>query len=231
MKKTTKILSLLLACVMMFSVCSGFSVFAAPKLKEIKIVTEPQQLKFYRGTDWDYGKWDQPDDLGPWVWVEDSTRISFLRNGGSGYYKDAGMINAEGLVIEAIYSDGSKKTITYKETKGADGYYKQNIILSPEKGAYKVGKLKIEVWLEEDYRYYDTYEIEIIDGEKPVVRQLGDVNNDGNINSSDALLVLQHAVSILNLNSTQKKYADMNNDGKYNSSDALAILQKAVGNK
>ena len=83
--------------------------------------------------------------------------------------------------------------------------------------------MKVEVWLLEDYRYYDTYEIEIVD------RQKGDVNGDSKVNSQDALLVLQHSVSLTTLNSTQKQFADMNNDKKYNSSDALAILQKAVG--
>lgn len=223
-----KALSVFVALIMVFLLCSGFSVMAAPRLNSIKIVTLPDQVKFYRGSDWDYGKWDQPDDLGPWKWVSGSS-ISFLRNPGSGYYKDAGMINAEGLVIEAGYSDGSKKTIKYKETKRNDGTYSQNIIISPEKGSYKVGKMKVEVWLEEDYRYYDTYQIEIINAENPNGRKKGDVNNDRKINSSDALLVLQHSVALLYLDSTQKKYADMNGDKKYNSADALAILQIAVG--
>lgn len=222
MKITVKALSVLLVVAMMFSVCSGFSAVAAPKLTSIKVVTLPNQTKFYRGADWNYGVWDQPDDLGPWVWVSGS-RISFLRNPGSGYYQETGMINAAGLVIEAKYSDGSKKQIAYKETKRSDGTYSQNIIISPEKGSYKVGKMKVEVWLLEDYRYYDTYEIEIVD------RQKGDVNGDSKVNSQDALLVLQHSVSLATLNSTQKQFADMNNDKKYNSSDALAILQKAVG--
>ena len=130
MKISIKILSVFVALAMMFSVCGGFSASAAGKLTGIKSVSEPDQLKFYRGSDWDYGKWDQPDDLGPWVWVSGSD-ISFLRNPGSGYYHDVGMINANGLVIEASYSDGSKKTIKYQETLKSDGTYSQNIILSP----------------------------------------------------------------------------------------------------
>ncbi len=228
MKRIGKVLSVLLALVMAFSVCSGFSAIAAPGIKSIKIISEPEQLKFYRGTDWDYGKWDQPSDSSAWEWVPGSS-ISFLRNPGSGYYKDAGMINANGLVIEIKYADGKTETMAYKETKMSDGTYTHNINLSPEKGAYKVGKMKVEVWLERDYRYYDTYEIEIIDGEKPPERQMGDIDGNFKINSNDALLVLQHSVSIITLDATQKKYADMNNDKKYNSSDALSILQKAVG--
>ncbi|MBQ8783816.1 MAG: dockerin type I repeat-containing protein [Clostridia bacterium] len=227
MKLSIKILSVLVALVMVFSVCGGFSAGAAGKLTSIKIVTEPNQLKFYKGSDWDYGKWNQPDDFSPWEWVPGSS-ISFLRNPGSGYYQDAGMINAEGLVIEASYSDGTKKTIKYKETKKSDGTYSQNIILSPEKGIYKVGKMKVEVWLLEDYRYYDTYEIEIINGTKPT-REMGDINNDSKVNSRDALILLQYSVGLATLDKTQKQYADMNGDKKYNSSDALEVLQKAVG--
>lgn len=225
MKKTTKILSVILVAIMIFSTCAAFSVSAAPKMKSIKVISAPKQVTFFRGTDWDYGRWDQPTDTGAWIWVENSM-ISFLRNPGSGYYKDAGMINAEGLVIEVTYSDGTKKTMTYKESKKSDGTYTQNIIISPEKGAYKVGKMKAEVWLEEDYRYYDTYEIELLD----VPREMGDANADAKVNSADALLVLQHSVSLITLASYQKSFADMDKNGKYNSADALAILQIAVGN-
>lgn len=57
----------------------------------------------------------------------------------------------------------------------------------------------------------------------------GDVNSDGNINSGDALLVLQSAVGSKVLNTNEKKAADVNGDGSINSADALKILQYAVG--
>ncbi len=56
----------------------------------------------------------------------------------------------------------------------------------------------------------------------------GDVNSDGNVNSSDALLILQHAVGSNPVN-FNKNLADMNNDNRINSSDALTVLQIAVG--
>ncbi len=59
--------------------------------------------------------------------------------------------------------------------------------------------------------------------------KIGDVNNDGNINSSDALLVLQYSVGSYALNGNAFTAADTNRDGKVNSSDALIILQFAVG--
>lgn len=57
----------------------------------------------------------------------------------------------------------------------------------------------------------------------------GDVNKDGKINSSDALLVLQSSVGSVTLTSEQKTLADVNRDNKINSSDALKILQYSVG--
>ena len=65
-------------------------------------------------------------------------------------------------------------------------------------------------------------------GAKPSYK-LGDVNNDGKINSSDALLILQSAVGKITLSTTQALSADVNKDGKINSSDALKVLQYAVG--
>ena len=64
-------------------------------------------------------------------------------------------------------------------------------------------------------------------GEKPAYT-LGDVNNDGKINSTDALLVLQYAVNTVSLDSAQQMAADVNRYGKINSTDALLILQYAV---
>lgn len=58
---------------------------------------------------------------------------------------------------------------------------------------------------------------------------LGDVNGDRKINSSDALMVLQYSTRMIELNSTQKTAADVNGDGKINSSDALEILKYSIG--
>lgn len=57
----------------------------------------------------------------------------------------------------------------------------------------------------------------------------GDVSNDAKINSSDALLVLQHSVKSIELTGDQFTAADVNADGNINASDALSILQYAVG--
>lgn len=57
----------------------------------------------------------------------------------------------------------------------------------------------------------------------------GDVNGDANVDSSDALLVLRHAVGLSVIDSGRKINADVNADGEVNSSDALLILNYAVG--
>lgn len=58
---------------------------------------------------------------------------------------------------------------------------------------------------------------------------LGDVNEDKQVNSTDALWVLQSSVGSRTLTSSQKTNADVNFDTKVNSSDALLILQHIVG--
>ncbi len=57
----------------------------------------------------------------------------------------------------------------------------------------------------------------------------GDINADGRINSSDALLVLLYAVEKTELVPKQIAAADVATDCKINSSDALEILKISVG--
>lgn len=57
---------------------------------------------------------------------------------------------------------------------------------------------------------------------------LGDVDDNGTINTTDARLTLQAAVSKIELDDIQKLAADVNNDGKVTATDARLILQRAV---
>ncbi|MBQ7874158.1 MAG: dockerin type I repeat-containing protein [Oscillospiraceae bacterium] len=57
----------------------------------------------------------------------------------------------------------------------------------------------------------------------------GDVNGDGKINSSDAVLVLQSTAGTLGEAEFIEGAADVNGDGKVNSSDAVLILQLTAG--
>lgn len=58
---------------------------------------------------------------------------------------------------------------------------------------------------------------------------LGDATKDGQINSYDALVILQHSTGLLTLDYSAKRLADVNKDSKINSYDALMVLQYAVG--
>ena len=58
---------------------------------------------------------------------------------------------------------------------------------------------------------------------------LGDVNNDGNVNGSDAMLVLRHALDIITLQGNQLTAADCNGDGNVDVVDALIIMRYCIG--
>lgn len=57
---------------------------------------------------------------------------------------------------------------------------------------------------------------------------LGDVNSDGRINSTDAILVLRYAVGNVELTEAQLLAAEVNGKTGINSGDAILILQRAV---
>lgn len=63
--------------------------------------------------------------------------------------------------------------------------------------------------------------------EKSINKQ-GDLNGDSQVNSTDALVILQSAVGKTTLSASQKAVADVNKDGNVNSTDALKILQFVV---
>ena len=59
--------------------------------------------------------------------------------------------------------------------------------------------------------------------------KFGDVNSDGKISSEDALLILEYATLIRDLDDEQKLLADVSDDGTINSYDALMVLEYSVG--
>lgn len=65
---------------------------------------------------------------------------------------------------------------------------------------------------------------------KPViVPQLGDVDMNGKVNSTDARLVLQYFVGSIDESDLHLEWADADGDGNINSTDARLILQYFVG--
>lgn len=59
--------------------------------------------------------------------------------------------------------------------------------------------------------------------------QMGDVDLNGKVETTDTLMILKHVVGIVSLDPTQAKYADVDEDGKITTSDALLVLQIVVG--
>lgn len=57
----------------------------------------------------------------------------------------------------------------------------------------------------------------------------GDVNGDGTVDVSDALLALRAAMGLYELTDEQMEFADMNGDGECGADDALVILRWAMG--
>jgi len=57
----------------------------------------------------------------------------------------------------------------------------------------------------------------------------GDVNFDGVVNASDAILVMRYTLSIITLTDVQQLAADINNSGTIDASDAIMIMRKVLG--
>ena len=58
---------------------------------------------------------------------------------------------------------------------------------------------------------------------------LGDVNDDKQVDSGDAILVLRHSAGLIVLTGTSKDMGDVNGDGSTDSGDAILILRKSAG--
>lgn len=222
MKLIKKITAFILALVMMMSLLAVNS--SAASIKKIEIVQLPTKTTFYHGTDWDYGYWKFPEGDGFGVFEPRDGLITFMHGGGYfSKYQDRGVLDLNGLIVKVTYSDGKTKQLEYKETLYSNGVLDQNILALPKGGEYKLGENTIEIFLPENYDVYTTYKINI------VAQQFGDVNNDGAVNSTDALVILQHSVKLITLTSAQFKVADMTGDGAVNSVDALQVLKICVG--
>ncbi len=59
--------------------------------------------------------------------------------------------------------------------------------------------------------------------------QMGDVNGDGLVNTTDALMMLRYTVGQISASELHLEVGDMNADGLYNSTDALIIMRIAFG--
>ena len=56
-----------------------------------------------------------------------------------------------------------------------------------------------------------------------------DVNNDGAVNASDAIMIMRYSLGLIVLNEAQGIIADVNGDGTVNASDAIIVMRKVLG--
>ncbi len=78
----------------------------------------------------------------------------------------------------------------------------------------------------DEYFVTENFTLKLLWKDDPNAKPLGDVNDDGKVDSTDARLVLQYAVK--KIDSLKNQVADVNGDGKTDSTDARLILQYTV---
>jgi len=59
--------------------------------------------------------------------------------------------------------------------------------------------------------------------------EVGDLNNDGDVDAGDALLILRSSVGLIKLSEAQAYVADVNGDGDIDAGDAVMILRYDAG--
>lgn len=148
------------------------------------------------------------------IFVKESTKyytIKFDANGGEVNPDSIQVRHGESFIMPTATKEGYVlKGWSLKKNYNRPSYYE----------GYKVDP-------KSDLTFYAIWEVapppEVFD------TTLGDVNSDNKINSTDALMILQHAVGKSLLSGTSLTFADVNKDSKVNSTDALKILQFSVG--
>ncbi|MBR1443905.1 MAG: hypothetical protein IJ583_10290, partial [Firmicutes bacterium] len=93
------------------------------------------------------------------------------------------------------------------------------------------GKAKFNI-TKADFSDYDTNskKMNVLGAEMTIVSFVpGDVNNDGDVNYKDSILIVRHNAKTYTLTEEQLKAGDVNNDGETNYKDAILISRKAAG--
>ncbi len=118
---------------------------------------------------------------------------------------------------EVAAISGSTNWATYTYSVPSDGSY-------TFKWTYtKDGSLDRD----QDTGWVDEVRIESSTPPAPVAD--GDVNGDGVVNMSDGLLVMRHALGLINLTDEQLAHANVNGDDRVNTEDAVIINRIAMG--
>lgn len=156
------------------------------------------------------------------------------QGGYNDYYVDAVRFDVEKTGL----TEGAQYLLLVVKGTGAPN--EENIVYIDQKAAGSDGKVSFNAYpsslTKDNYRVYVVGQGSSYSLENPTASfsyyqpyTLGDVNGDGEIDSLDALDILQHAVGKTPLTGTKLLAADVNGDKEIDSLDALAILQYAVG--
>ena len=124
--------------------------------------------------------------------------------------------------------------------KGTEAPSEKNIVYIDQQAADSNGKVSFNAYpsslTKDNYRVYVVGQGSSYSLENPTARfsyyqpyTLGDVDDNGTINTNDAVMVLKHCAGLGTWTETQRLAADVNLDSKVLSNDALFILQRSVG--
>lgn len=204
MTKMKKLLSILLATVMIAAVCGGIQVFA--ETEEGKQTISFSEIMQFSSTG---GVTEEDGDIDvPFYPVVSLTGISVTTLPSKLEYEKGEELSMEGAVVTAYYDDDSSKTITSYKVSGYD----------PE----VTGEQTITVSFG---NRTTTFKVTVAEPASAVV--IGDANGDGVVDGMDATLLLQYAAG---WDVTVDEAAgDANGDGVVDGMDATLLLQYAAG--
>lgn len=128
-------------------------------------------------------------------------------------------------------------TINAEDPDGAYENGVKTMLYQYEDGGEKINHLTIDQEIEVQNGHF--YSIEVYTSNRDKVAfanpiwvyedARGDINADGDVNASDALLALQKSVRLISFELRESEMADVDLNGSIDASDALKILQKSVG--
>lgn len=147
----------------------------------------------------------------PPLWIEPETVT--LQAGETQLFR----VSPEGFVSWSLVSETGETTIEADGAINADGSYtappevaeSREVIVRAEDEAGRVATARVHLEV------------------KPFAP--GDVNRDGSVDVSDAILVLRYLVDLAALDAEQLQIGDLTGEGEVSVADAVAILRRAVG--
>lgn len=143
-------------------------------------------------------------------------------------YKAGETFDKTGMVVTATLSDGSTRDVTDMVSASSepltDGTTEITLQFGRDQTMYRNATANGEKMTAGNKIAAITTTVQIRVGEGTVT--WGDVNGDGKVNSTDAVLILRYAAQLgVDIDTAA---ADVNGDGKINSTDAVLILRYAA---